>query len=122
MDASDYLAKYAEGWSNGDVDTVMGTLADDYLMHDPNAGEITKSGFEAYMNGTKEAAAAASGGASNGPLMELSEVVTQERDGVLTAWCWWEIPGTPMKGGGLIKATSSGVTSERLTYFTKLPE
>ena len=122
MNASDYLGKYAEGWSNGNVETVMGSLADAYVMHDPNAGEITKAGFTGYMNGVKNAVSAAGGGTSDGGLMTISEVVTNEEDGVLTAWCWWEVPGTPLKGGGLIKATASGVVSETLTYFTKLPE
>jgi hypothetical protein len=35
--------------------------------------------------------------------MELSEVVTEEKEGVTTAWCWWAIPGTDIKGSGPIK-------------------
>jgi hypothetical protein len=54
--------------------------------------------------------------------MELSEVVTEEKEGVLTAWCWWAIPGTQIKGSGLIKVGSEGVQSEMLTYYTKLPD
>ena len=54
--------------------------------------------------------------------MELTELVTSEKDGVLTAWCWWEILGTLMKGSGLIKVTDNGVISERLANYTKLSE
>jgi len=121
MSAADYLGKYAGGWCGGDVDAVLGSLADDYVLDDPNAGEITKAGFADYLVGLKEIVASLRGGTSSEPFMTITEVVTQEQDGVLTAWCWWEIPGTPIKGGGLIKATASGVLSERLTYFTKLP-
>jgi len=54
--------------------------------------------------------------------MELSEVLTQEDEGVLTAWCWWSIPGTELKGSGLIKAGPTGIRSEVITYYTKLSE
>ena len=56
------------------------------------------------------------------PFMELSEVVTEEKEGVLTAWCWWAVPGTQSKGSGLIKVGAEGVESEVLTYYTRLPE
>ncbi|MDA9982114.1 hypothetical protein N9H39_05135 [Gammaproteobacteria bacterium] len=62
------------------------------------------------------------GGSIPGPFMELTEVVTQESEDVLTAWCWWAIPGTDIKGSGLIKVGSGGVRSEVITYYTKLPE
>jgi hypothetical protein len=52
--------------------------------------------------------------------MELSEVVSHEEEDGLTAWCWWAIPGTELKGSGLIKVGPEGVRSERLAYFTKL--
>ena len=54
--------------------------------------------------------------------MELSEVLTQEIDGVLSASCWWAFPGTDIQGSGLIKVGSDGVMSERIAYYTKLPE
>ena len=121
MDAADYLGKYAEGWRAGDADAIVGSLADDYVLDDPNAGEITKAGFVDYMGGLKEIVASARGSISSEPFMTITEVVTHEQDGVLTGWCWWEILGTSIKGSGLIKANASCVISERLTYFTKLP-
>ena len=39
--------------------------------------------------------------------MELSEVVSHEEEDGLTAWCWWAIPGTEIKGSGLIKVGRS---------------
>ena len=87
MDAADYLGKYAEGWRAGDVDTIVGSLADDYVLDDPNAGKITKAGFADYMGGLKESVASARGFTSSGPFMTISEVITQEKDGVFTGWC-----------------------------------
>jgi hypothetical protein len=57
----------------------------------------------------------------DGPFMDLSEVVTKEEDGVLTAWCWWAVPGTEIQGSGLIKVRDDGVVSERISYYSKLP-
>ena len=54
--------------------------------------------------------------------MELTEVTTNEDGGLLTAWCWWSIPGTALQGAGLIKVGDDGVRSEKLAYYTKLPE
>ena len=51
---------------------------------------------------------------------ELSQVLTGEEDGELTAWCWWTVPGTSIEGSGLIKVSDDGVVSERLTYYTAL--
>ena len=121
MNAMDYLGRYAEGWRAGDVEAILGSLADDYVLDDPNAGKITKAGFADYLGGLKEIVASLRGGESSDLFMRINEVVTQEQDGILTGWCWWEIPGTSIKGSGLIKANSSGVISERLAYFTKLP-
>ena len=57
-----------------------------------------------------------------GPFMELIEVTTHEDSGILTAWCWWSIPGTAFQGAGLIKVGDDGVRWERLAFYTKLPE
>ena len=49
-------------------------------------------------------------------------MVTQAEGDNLTAWAWWAVPETPIQGAGLIKVGPSGVLSERLTFYTKLPE
>ena len=41
---------------------------------------------------------------------------------MLTAWVWWSIPNTSIQGAGLIKVGDHGVVSERLAYYTPLPE
>ena len=68
----------------------------------------------------KETVKSLRGGSLPKPFMELSEVVTQDNEGLITAWCWWAIPGTDMKGSGLIKVRADGVRSEVITYYSKL--
>jgi hypothetical protein len=122
MSAADHLGAYAEGWCNGDADKIIGSLSDEYVMDDPNHGKVAKADFAGYMAGMKEAIASLRGEGYTGAFMELSEVTTREDGGVLTVWCWWSVPGTPLQGAGLIKVGDGGVQSERLAYYTKLPE
>ncbi len=121
MAAGDYLGQYAEGWTKGDVQIITGSLADSYQMDDPNAGMINKQAFAGYLAGMREMVEGIRGKTSE-PLLEITEVVTQEEQGVLTAWVWWAAPGTPIQGSGLIKVSDQGVLSERLCFYTKLPE
>ncbi len=122
MSAADHLGTYAEGWTNGDADKLVGSLSDGYVLDDPNEGKVGKADFANFLAGMKEAVASMRGEDYSGPLMELTEVTTREDGGVLTAWCWWSIPGTTLQGAGLIKVGDDGVQFEKLTYYTKLPE
>ena len=121
MGAAEHLGVYAEGWTNGEADTILKATAENYTFNDPNSGVIPKKEFARYLAGLKEQVKAVRKGSLPKPFMELSEVVTQENQGVITAWCWWTIPGTDMKGSGLIKIGADGVRSEVITYHTKLP-
>jgi len=122
MSASDHLGVYAEGWTKGDAEMILRAVTDDYTFDDPNAGVIPKSKLAEYLSGMRDDIQSLLGGSIPEPFMELSEVVTQESEGVLTAWCWWAVPGTELKGSGLIKVGSDGVRSEVITYYTKLAE
>ena len=121
MAAGDYLNQYAEGWTKGDAQIIVGSLADSFELDDPNAGKITKQALAEYMAGMWQMVEGIRGKTSD-PLLEITELVTQEEQGVLTAWVWWAVPGTPIQGSGLIKAGAQGVLSERLCFYTKLPE
>ncbi|MEJ2237400.1 MAG: nuclear transport factor 2 family protein [Gemmatimonadales bacterium] len=121
MSAADYLGMYAEGWTKGDENTLLNSLSDEYVLDDPNAGKIKKDEFSEYLAGMKEAVRSLLNGELPEPFLELTEVVTQENDGEITAWAWWTVPGTDIKGSGLIKVGAEGVRSEVLTYYTKLP-
>ena len=122
MNASDYLGQYAEGWATGDVNTILEAVSDDYTFDDPNVGKILKSEFADYLDGMKDTARALLDGKLPEPFLAISEVVTQENEGMIDAWVWWAVPGTEIQGGGLIKVGSEGVNSEIITYYTKLPE
>ena len=119
MNATDHLGLYAEGWTNGDANLILQAVTDNYVFDDPNVGVISKSNFSEYFEEMKNTVRALRGGNLPEPFMELSEVVTTENNGTLTAWCWWVVPGTEIKGSGLIKVESSGVCSEVITYYAK---
>jgi hypothetical protein len=121
MGAAEHLGSYAKGWTDGDADTILRSVSDGYTFDDPNAGVIPKNGLAQYLAALKDGVKSLRGGSLPTPFMELSEVVTQENAGVITAWCWWAIPGTDIKGSGLIKVGAEGVRSEVITYYTKLP-
>ena len=122
MNAADYLGQYAEGWTTGDVKTILGAVTDNYIFDDPNAGKVAKTEFAEYLEGMKNTARSLLGGNLPQPFLAISEVVTQENEGLIDAWVWWEVPGTGIQGGGLIKVGDDGVKSEVITYYTKLPE
>ena len=123
MSAMDHLTAYAEGWTAGDVETILAALRETFVFDDPNTGRIPKADFAAYFSGFRDQIASNRGGAAHeGPFMRLTEVVVKEEGDGLTASCWWEIPGTDLQGSGLIKVEGDGVRSERIAYYTKLPE
>ncbi len=122
MSAADYLGTYAEGWTNGDSETILSVVSDSFVFDDPNAGKVSKGEFAEFFSGLRATVASIRGDEHEGPFMELSEVVTKEDGDGLTASCWWSIPGTDIQGSGLIKVGSDGVVSERIAYYTKLPD
>ena len=98
---------------------ILSVASDSFYFDDPNGGKIAKAEFAAYFTGLKEAVASIRGGDYEGNFMDLSEVVTNEDSGILTAWCWWAIPGTDIRGSGLIKVGNDGVASEIIAYYAK---
>jgi hypothetical protein len=120
MSASEHLGSYAQGWMDGDADLILRAVSETYTFDDPNAGPIPRKDFAPYLAQLKETVKSSRGGTLPAPFMEISEVVTQEKDGMMTAWCWWAIPGTPLKGSGLIKIGDDGVRSEVIAYYTKV--
>ena len=120
MAKSDSLNQYAEGWVKGDAAIIMGSLDDSFQLDDPNAGKISKQAFTAYFSDLKRQVQSMGGG-TGGNFLDVSELVTQEEGGVLTAWVWWLFTGTSTEGSGLIKVGDSCVLSERLAFYTKLP-
>ncbi len=120
MTGTDHLGTYAEGWTKGDAELILQVASDSYVFDDPNAGLINKSDFTSYFSKFKQHVESIRGSEFSGPFMEFSEIVTNEDGDLLTAWCWWEIPGTDIQGSGLIKIRAEGILSERITYYTLL--
>jgi hypothetical protein len=120
MSAGEHLGTYAKGWTDGNAEMILKAVSVDYTFDDPNSGVIRKQDFARYLTELKDTVQRLRGGSLPTPFMELSEVLTQESGGVLTAWCWWVIPGTAIKGSGLIKVGAAGVRSEVIAYYTKL--
>ena len=120
MSKADHLAAYAEGWTTGNSDQILSVLADSYVLDDPNHGRVAKGEMAAYLDGLKATVSELRGSKEEAQFLALSEVLTGEVDGELTAWCWWTFPGTSIEGSGLIKVSDDGVVSERLTYYTTL--
>lgn len=52
-----HLAVCSEGWINGDVDTVMPSLADEYQLDDPHFGRIVRDGGCAHAQGRRRGVA-----------------------------------------------------------------
>lgn len=120
MSASDHLGLYAEGWTKGDSNLILKAVSNDYILDDPNVGNISKEKFSSYLDSMKDTVKSLCNGNLPEPFMELTEVVTSEENEILTAWCAWSVPDTNIKGAGLIKVNSAGVFSEVLTYYTTL--
>ena len=119
--ALEHFKTYIEGWTQGKADKSYSVLADDYTYDDPNSIIYTKETFTDLMNSFKEATLAACGGQLPDPFIKISEAMTEEIDGRLTAWCLWEIPGSELRGSALVKGDSVGIRSEVIAYYTKLP-
>lgn len=122
MSATEHLAVYAEGWTAGDADTILEALAEGFVFDDPNAGRISRADFADYFAGFKAEVAELRGAGQDGPFMRLTEILAKADGEGLTASCWWTIPGTELQGSGLIKVEPDGVRSERIAYYSRLPD
>ncbi len=120
MSSTDHLGTYAEGWTKGDASLILQSVSNSYVFEDPSVGSIGKADFGSYFADLKQHVESVRGGRSGESFMVLADVMTSEEDNLLTAWCWWTIPGTGIQGSGLIKVGDEGVLSERIAYFTPL--
>jgi len=102
---SAHFDTYKNGWSQGDLDMILSACADDFVLDDPIDGTITKAEFPDYF---KTQAA-----------VEVTEVVTEESEGIETAWCWWKT--SKQEGAALAKVGPDGVHWQRVTYFAREP-
>lgn len=120
MTPEQFLAQYAKGWTEGNVEVILGACAPDFVFLDPVASQsVVKGAFATHFQGIQTLVELKRQGVEGGPwaFMELSHVRVEETEnGNLETWCWWEIPGTPIKGSGLIEVGPNGVRRETICY------
>ena len=122
MSIQDYIAAYAEGWTLGDSEKIMGAVSPDMVFDDPNVGKITRDSLPDYIAGLKNAVAELRGGKGYDTLMEMTEIVIKDEETPASIWAWFTVPGTALAGSALIKVAEDGVVSERIAYYTALPK
>ena len=66
MNTADFLGTYAEGWTNGNSDTILSATSDSFVFDDPNAGKVAKEEFQEFFAGLKEAVASIRGAGHEG--------------------------------------------------------
>ncbi len=110
-----YRTLYHEGWKTLDGEKVASAVADDFVSDDPALPEpITKATLVEYVASWNERTKAA--GAMGE--MDISDIVTQDKDGVFSQWDWWKFTGTDIEGPAMFKTTDEGVVYERVAYYT----
>ena len=110
---------YIQGWYELDANKLIHAVTDDFPFDDPaEPAPIGKADLGDYMRRWDVRTRRL--GADN--LWILADEVRQDRDGILTDWEWWELPGSPLKGMALVKTSDQGVLLERITYFDRGPE
>jgi hypothetical protein len=105
-----------EGWYKLDSGLLIASSTKDFTFDDPlEPAPVTQDNLAHYMH--RWDAWARELGAEN--RWRLSNEVRQDKDGILTDWEWWEIPGTALSGSAVIKTRDEGVFLERITYFSR---
>lgn len=113
---SAHVDRWLEGWRKGDAAMVLSTVTDDFVHDDAVDGRFTGEEFAAYVEQLFATENTAEG------YETITDVVTQEQDGVETTWGWWRTLATPLEGAGLVKTREDGVFLERVTYYSRPEE
>jgi hypothetical protein len=100
---SECFDRYKEGWLKGDPDMVLGACAEDFVYDDPIDGRFTIAEMRAYLQSVPEGA------------VKVTEVVSEEHDGLETVWCWWAMGD--QEGAALAKVGRHGVHWQKVTYY-----
>ncbi len=122
MTGHDRLDIYLEGWRLGDGALSLTAVLPDFHYDDPNTGRIYCDGFVDFVEAFKADVAAINDGKLGFPFLTYTDVVVEATDGAGRAWCWWRATDTDFQGAALIHFEKTGVISERIAYFTELPE
>lgn len=120
--AQQQLEIYLEGWRLGEPSTSLAVLRSEFHYDDPNTGRIFREGFVDFVEAFKADAAALNNGKLGTPFLTYSDIIIDETSKPSKAWCWWQATDTDLQGAALIHFDDRGIISERIAYFSKLPE
>ena len=121
MNVHDVIDTYLEGWRLGDPHRSLRACAPEFFYDDPNSGRISRENFVDFVNDFKAYGASLNNAVVPEPFLEYTETVVDESQSLVTVWCWWRVTGTEFQGTALVKADITGILSERIAYYTKLP-
>ena len=121
MDARQKLDIYLEGWRLGKADLSLSVLTPQFHYDDPNTGRILRDGFVEFMEAFKADAAAMNNGRIGTPFLTYTNICVVESENPAKAWCWWQATETELQGAALIHFDDTGILSEKIAYFSKLP-
>ena len=116
--ALEHLNNYLEGWKQGDGRKSLQSTVPEFYYDDPNSCRISRENFVQFVEDFKTAAADLSDGEIPQPFLVYSHELVDNG----LAWCWWKVSGTTFEGSAVITFNDRGVTSEKIAYFSKLPE
>ena len=119
---SDIIETYLAGWKLGDGELSLSATAEDFYYDDPNTGRIQRDDFVDFVNDFKSAAVEMGAEKDAKPFLDYCDTVIKDDEIPATVWCWWQARGTALQGSAVIKVGEEGVLSERIAYFTKLPD
>jgi hypothetical protein len=106
-------ARYISAWYEMDAEELLSATRADFVFDDPAERElVTKAGLPDYMIRWQKRA----NGLND---WNISHLVRQDTDGILTDWEWWEVIGTDLCGSALVLTSDEGVFLERITYFKR---
>jgi len=122
MPVSEAIKTYLKGWELGDGELSLSATAEHFHYDDPNTGRIAREDFVAFVNDFKRAAVEMGGEENSSPFLDYTDTVIKDDELPATVWCWWQARGTPLQGSAVIKVSEEGIISERIAYFSRLPD
>ncbi len=122
MSVRELIDVYLEGWRLGDPDRSLGACAPSFHYDDPNTGRIRREDFWGFVEDFKAYGASLNQGSVPKPFLEYTDTVIDDTVSPVTIWCWWRVNGTNFQGSALVKVDETGILSERIAYFSRLPK
>jgi ketosteroid isomerase-like protein len=111
-----WLEMWLMGWRAGDAEMILRSVADDFVYDDPVDGRFRKAEFAVYLEEMLASEAPFVTSTGDTVFEEISHVATQQQDGELTAWGWWQTAS--VEGAGLVRVGPTGVLSEKTAYYS----